>query len=288
MRPTEFYALPTLRSEPWHGVYGSLVTLFDDESLENDLARAGAAKEAAGALAFDLKLFDSGDGERTISYEAAVFEGVPFAIVVRSGRGGEDRQDRYITDLDTFKAARSYIERWLVRADSTRRDVVPPDQDLDILQGTYGHLVMAHKGISRLVSLDHLDDEGRVLLFDERAFKAAFDRLVRPEFALKDRGEEFQQGIRGRRMRELTVPALLEAVPEGVRATDDFEAIPRVEGYTTINAWSPVLVASDDATYAIGVSSSGGHFTWCSDIRVERVGPAELYDQLARGAAPSP
>jgi hypothetical protein len=286
VRPTEFYALPTETSEPWHQSYGSLGLLFDDDGIDHDVERDAAKEADAGALSFEQKLFDSGDGERTISYGAATFEGRPFAILVRSGRGGEDNQSRHITDLDTFQAAKSYVEKWRTDGSRLRNDVAPPDEDLPILRGTYGHAVMALDGVTRLVDVDHLDDAGRVL-FDEKAFRAAFDRLVRPAFPPGD--EEFKLGLKSQRMRDVTVPALLEAVPDGMRATDDFDPIPKVEGFTPFLGWSPVLIASDDATYALGpLVASGSHFTWRTGIRAEKVGPPELFDELARGSPPTP
>lgn len=286
MRPTEFYALPTKRSEPWHRSYETLATLFDDETLTHELERESAATAGAEGLAFEQKLFTSTDGERSVSYEAATFEGRPFAIVVRSGRGGEDNKSRHVTDVATYEAARAYVEGWRARGTGLDADVAPADEDLDILWGTYGHAVMARSGGVGLVPVDHIAESGK-LLFDRDAFDVAFDGTVRPAF--RDAGQEFRDGIAGRRMRDLAVPALLEGVPEGVRATDDFDEIPKVPGVTPINGWSPVLLGAEDGTYALGVlGGNQGYFSWAAEIRAEKVGPPELYDELARGSAPSP
>ena len=285
MRPNEFYALPNVDTRPWYDAHGKVERFFDDPSLEWNLDDRAAKEAGADALAFERKLFANVDGERTVSYVAVTFEGRPVGILVTAGRGEQDQEHRIVTDADGYAAARGYLDRYVKEPPRLASDLADPDAQIEVLDGIYGHVVIVHDGETRLLDVDHVSDLGTVL-FDEKAYDLAFDRIVRPAFAGPDTEGEMRKGISGERMQGLVTRAVLESMPAGVEATDEFGDIPEVEGIRRYQDWSPVLVAGDDGTYTVGVDSMPAWFTF--RLKLERVGPPELYAELAAKSVPSP
>lgn len=292
MRPIDIYALPSRDEQPWHSSFGSEnELLFDDDAFDMRIETSRAKDEGADALVFERKLFANADyGERTVSYTAVRYAGAHIALLVTAGRGERDQRHRLITDPDGWRAARSYVERFVEPDHGMERDVVQADADIDILAGTYGFTIARVGGETRLVGDGDIDAQGRVV-FDEKAYDEAFDRIVRPAFKGGMADAEFEEGLKGERMRALTVEAIVASMPEWVRSTTEFEPVPKVDGVYRHQGWSPVLVGTDEGTYTVGVDShavGGRYFSWGYSLGLERVGPPEMYDELAPASSPSP
>ncbi len=292
MRPIDIYALPSRDETPWHSTYGMQnEDLFDDDMFDARIVTQRAKEEGADALVFERKLFaDTDYGERTISYTAVRYQGEHIALLVNAGRGERDQKYRLVTDVDGWRAARAYVERFADPDNSVERDAVPTDAEIDVLGGIYGYSVTKVGDETRLVNNNDIDRKGRVV-FDKKAYDDAFDRIVRPAFKGGMHEEEFQEGLKGERMRSLAVEAIVASLPDWVRSTTEFEPVPEAEGVHRFQGWSPVLVGTDEGTYTVGVdayATEARYFSWGRNLGLERVGPPEMYDELAPSAAPAP
>lgn len=283
MKPSSIYALPTIRSEPWYfagsaeDFFGDWVAVYDDRPI--------AAK--ADAVTFDDKLYYNVDGERSVSYAAVMFNGNPIGVMVNAGRGGRDHRARYVTDPVAFNEASAYIRQFLT-PELGESEQYGVDQDIEALDHVYGYVVAQVNGQTRLADADDFTHDGR-LAFDREVFRSAFDEIVRPAF---NRTADYEEGIGGQRMKDLTAQALLKAVPDGMETSVEFSGFPKrkSDGEVVLIDWPAVLVGTDEGTYAIGLPEWGmaKWFAWVSHLRCERVGGPELFGELTGTAAPSP
>lgn len=293
MRPIDIYALPTIESVPWHEeTWGRLRHLYEDgDMLMSDLDSDAAREAGASALVFETKLEADSDHDRGIRYTAVTFEGRPVAILLGYGRGKDDHLRRFVTDTPGYRAARDYVERFLHPDARTAHDRTEPEAEIPELAGAYGHRVVAHGEGAVLVPDSWLDPDGRPIL-DAKAFREAVERDVMPTLRARGRADEpeSERGLLGARVRDLVAQAILDCLGADVVGTTDFAPVPREKGGYRKLAWAGILAASGEHTYAIGITSYGmnGYLGWTSTVDVDRVGPRELYDTLARDAGTSP
>jgi hypothetical protein len=268
MRPMDIYALPASETEPWYDAYGPIGHLFGDDMLESELDRERAREARAGALAFETKLRHNGDGSRSATFLAATYEGRPFALLVLSGRGGDERTTRVVTDPGAFLAARAFIDTQRGPEEGLERDTADPSADIAALSGPAGYRVAtAPDGTVRLVPEFHLSADGAMVL-DEVAFRAHANRAWR---AASARGAPMPplngSILRNRERLASVVPSIEAAIPEGLRRATAFS----IPGPAGLRGW----------VGAIGPL----------ELKCRRLGGPELFDAFAEdahAAAPAP
>ena len=279
MTPNDIYCLPTIRTDPWHAQEEALNDFFgvSCHSFDQDRARG----EGADDISFATKLRCAIDwGERSTSYVAVTFRGAPVGLLMTAGRGGRDSVAALVTDSEAFSACLAYMARWTT---VPPHDVVDPAADIEDLGILYGTVAVRVGEEVRLVLADRLAEDG-TLLFDDVAWTAAFDVIVRPAFRRGMHDDEMEAGFSGPRMKTFAAEAVAAAIPAGVRAAvPDPEALAASLPGHLRDGWHAVAVATDEGTYTVGLPSreaSGKWFGWASAIQVERIGGPELFDTL--------
>lgn len=80
------------------------------------------------------------DGERYMSMYSVWFKEKPFMICQIAGRGGRDHREKYVTDMNIYTQALSYIKSLMV-VEEIMTDVIDPDKDCKELDTFYGYNV---------------------------------------------------------------------------------------------------------------------------------------------------
>jgi hypothetical protein len=75
------------------------------------------------------------DGERCWCLQTVWYAGRPFMIVQNAGRGGQDHEDRFITDTQVFSRFISALQE--IATEQTLYDVIDLDEDRDDLDFFY-------------------------------------------------------------------------------------------------------------------------------------------------------
>jgi hypothetical protein len=75
------------------------------------------------------------DGERSWTLRTVWYAGQPFMIVQNAGRGGQDHENRFITDTKVFVAFISAL--YEITTSQTKYDVIDPDEDRNDLDFFY-------------------------------------------------------------------------------------------------------------------------------------------------------
>jgi hypothetical protein len=75
------------------------------------------------------------DGERCWCLRTVWYAGQPFMIVQNAGRGGQDHEDRFITDTQVFNKFISALQEIVIK--ETPYDVIDPDEDRNDLDFFY-------------------------------------------------------------------------------------------------------------------------------------------------------
>lgn len=278
MTPEQFYDLKTENREAWYYAGHAFHSLFG--IAEYELEEERARDDGDRALLFERKLYRNVDGERSVEYQAATFQGRPFAIVATAGRGQQDAEECVVTDAETYALAVTHLETYRKRPSPT---IVATGAELPMLEGMYNHAIVPVGSQMRLVPVDHLAEGSDDLIFDEVEFRKCFDAIVRP--AIKSSGPEFEMGLKSFRQRELVVKALAASTIEGMRVSTDFdgeEASKLCYGRQVL-----LLVADESRTYAIGCHGGGYGFSWVSDIDPFPIGDASLFDRLSNESVPT-
>jgi hypothetical protein len=126
MTPNEIYTLPaeeetyslySLNESAFDGIF-----LYDCGDLNNEV------------LIKTVKRIDI-DHRRYISVMTLWFFGKPFMIHMRGGRSGTDEVKNLITDETTYKEARSYLEKLIIK--NLELETVDADSDCDDLNQFY-------------------------------------------------------------------------------------------------------------------------------------------------------
>lgn len=278
MTPQRFYLLKSLDHEPWYYAGSAFHSLFG--IAEYELEEERARDEDDRKLLFERKIYRNVDGERSVEYQAATFEGRPFAIVATAGRGQQDADDSLVTDAETYAKAVAHLETYRKRPEP---NIVRADVDAELLEGMYDHAILAVGSEMRLVPTAHLAPDSDDLIFDEVEFRKCFDAIVRPAFPPRD--PEFELGFKSFRQRDLVAKALVASAVDGLRVSTDFDGVAASE--LAYDRHVLVLVADDKTTYAIGCHGGGIGFSWVNDIDPHPIGDAALFDRLSNESAPS-
>jgi hypothetical protein len=272
MKPSEIHALPAEQSSHWFESPGTVIEdVFGYRDEELDLEKASDA--GAIRIGIERKLMETdGDLEAWVTVSSLLFNSRPFGIHTQAGGGSSVR----ITDWNTFQEARDYLEGWH-RRPVLNHAYASPDEDDPSITDQLGLRAMTVRGKTMLVSERFLDAEGSLIL-DPAAWREAFNRLLLQQ---KD-GKE--AGLRDPYIRARTVEALLAAVPEGVEAA----GLDRKEEN---GAWTAIVVATDEGTYAFGIpphAAGAKWLSWAGALDSARIGGPEAIEDYRETAAPSP
>jgi len=275
MTPNEFYAIPAMREAPWFDDYSSVT----EEVLELDSlweASDQARELGATRLVVHHKLHHDVDGERGVSVYALYFDGKPFALMLTGGRGGRDSRDAVVTDTALWNGAKEYVQSFLNRVHEFRGATADPDAELT--NHYYGAQVVRFGEEVRLVSSDDVNPLTGNPVFDEKKYRDAFDRVIRP---LGDR-IGYDDGLSDPRMLASALDVLRSGVLGHVVPLDI-----EVRGGRRIFAAS----ACDGQAFVHSVDTGGKYYTWFRTRRTKMMGPEtllECYAFLAEGRPPGP
>lgn len=280
MKPSDIFALPSREVEPWWDSYYPFEVFVEENAYSFD--REVGEKQKANRLTFAEKLYASSDGDRGARFVAVEFDGQPICLLTMAGKSAEGDNKRYVTDLAGYQAAMAYLSQFHASLHGDQK-VHDANEDIEALDRIYGYHVKSLAGQITLVPEWHMANDGTVI-FDDKAYHAAFEEIVRPAF--KDRDKGWEEGLKNPQMKELATQAILAGIPEGVRHTPDFDMPLGTKG----GDWHAVLVGTDEGTYTMGIwsmYSSAKWFAWASHITRERIGGPELYNELAKDPAPA-
>jgi hypothetical protein len=259
MTPNEIYALPTIGTDNWFDYW--------NEIAENALGLAAwdnnEALQAAdsGRLVVNTKLDINFDGDRGVTIRSLEFDGVPFALYLTGGRGGSDKRDVVVTDRGAWKRAKAHALTLI--AETAEFTDTEASADDDLLNGYYGARIVRFGSDVRLVKSDHVHPISGSPVFDDLAYDAEFDRVIRPL------GEElgYESGLGDPRM----MTAAVDTMRKGIigRAIHFESAV--TDGQRLVGA-----SVVDGQTFMHSLGTSGSHYTWKRGGYTRMVGPASM------------
>ena len=177
MKIKDFYQMPSIKVDhEWFYISG-IDSLFDIcfDSYQN-------REDDSQRLLFERKLSKNVDGERGISYNVLTFDGVPFSLIIQSGRGWNEYSREYITCEDTFNLARKYILDFLSNEKESIK-ITSDDIDIPEIDKEYGYFTYLDTvdNTTKLVEANCfvVDGDKFQYVLDENEMREAFEKNVR-------------------------------------------------------------------------------------------------------------
>ena len=272
MKPSELYAHPSTDIEPWFEGYSCIVgEVLQINELVEDYADLRHLRDTDnGHFQVHQKFYHNVDGERGVGIYALYFDGKPFAYAMTGGRGGQDARDQYVTDGDTWNAARAYVVEALQKKIEIEHELV--STDADVIHGFYGTYIAHFFEEPRLVAVDNIHPFTGTPVYDMEKFTAAFDSICRP----LGKKVGYEAGLKDPEMLRAGIGAFREGVL-GDRTDVDIE----------LNHGRRIISVSvvENQTFAHIINQHGGWFTWAREISPKMIGPASLAECYAEHAA---
>jgi hypothetical protein len=268
MKPSELYAHPPEADDAWYDGPDNIVSdvlELETSHFYDDYTKLKDSDD--GRFRVHRKFYHNVDGERGVGIYALFFDGKPFAYAMTGGRGGRDAREHYVTDAETWHAARAYTLAALER--KIEVDVVGDDNSI---YGFYGTFIANFDGVPRLVDSDNVNPFTGTPVYDMEKFDEVFDGLCRPL------GKEigFEDGLKDPRMLE----AALKAYRSGVLGEKIDVDLSR-PNHDRLVAVSVV----EGQTFDYTIKTSGKYFIWAGEITPRSIGPASLAECFAEHAA---
>lgn len=271
MKPSELYAHPSLDVEPWFAGYSHIVgEVLQIDALDDYEDYSHLQEADAGRFQVHQKFYHNVDGERGVGIYVLVFEGKPFAFAMTGGRGGRDAREQFVTDSETWHAARVYAVDALHKKVEIENKIVSPDDD--VVHGFYGTFIAQYRDKPRLVDVDNVNPFTGTPVYDMEKFISVFDAVCRP----LGKKIGYENGLKDPEMLRAGIDAFRAGVL-GDRIDLDIE----LRSNRRIVAVSVV----EGQTFAHIINQHGGYFTWAREISPQMIGPASLAECYAEHAA---
>jgi hypothetical protein len=274
MTPNEIFAIPSVQIQPWYERYDvvSRVLEFADWDPYVGYPDLGDAERFTVEKKVGLEI----DYRRSVGLSVLYFDGKPFAITFMAGREGRDEQDMFVTDPETWKAARIY-------AVATVGDLLSPekivgDLDAELASGYYGYAIARFGDATRFVPLSDVSPFTGTPVFDRAKFKQDFDAHIRPL------AEKI--GAQGGLADPLIFAAASKAVGESLLGQKKAFKVDLGDRAVVIGG-----TVVDGQAYLVIVDTGCGDFGWSKKIVPCMVGPAsilECFTDFAHGRLPEP
>ena len=276
MRPSEIHRLPDIAALPWYDAWRSVLEpvfgIHRYDLLED------AAREASGPTVVVHTKLQHTRSDWSNEVYTLTFDGELFGVYSRAGGSRDEHCRFYLSDREVYEKAERHLLQWRNKADIQMIDVTD-DHLVPEIVSFAGVVTREGNGETRMVNDNHYDKTG-TLVFDEVAFRKAFDETVRPAF----KGEEFDRGFDNADMRAAVAKALLAGIPADVNAIE-------FNGYRAEDKdsdWLGVVLSTWDGTYALSVPSygrPGRGFSCLSSLQVRRIGEREAFEDWKNRAS---
>lgn len=177
MKIKDFYQMPSIKVDHEWFYYRAVEDIFNVNFNIYDYREDDSRR-----LLVERKLSKNIDGERGISYNVLIFDGVPFCLIIQSGRGWNENSREYITCEDTFNLARMYILDFLSN-EKESIEITSDDIDIPEIDKEYGYFVYSDKvtNTTKLVEANCfvVDGDKFQYVLDENEMMEAFEKNVR-------------------------------------------------------------------------------------------------------------
>ncbi|AXH72624.1 MAG: hypothetical protein [Caudoviricetes sp.] len=177
MKIKDFYQMPSIKVDHAWFYYRAVEDIFNLNFNIYDYREDDSRR-----LLVERKLSKNIDGERGVTYNVLTFDGVPFCLLIQSGRGWNENSREYITCEDTFNLARKYVLDFLSN-EKESITIISDDIDRPEIGEEYGCLIYLDTvtNTTKLVEANCFVEDGDKFQYvlDENEMREAFEKNVR-------------------------------------------------------------------------------------------------------------